>query len=357
MTRFLNSVTALVFFFILLSGSVYFLLATPPAEIPEERRAASPPPTFDYQSFESGEFLKASEAYLLDAMPYRRNFFSLHTKIFADVLKNPNCHGIREGAWGLEKSPPAYEDDLLLGNLDTIEHYLSRFFEGKRAYAALIPHKGYYTGDKTGYDRAFCAMAAREGLRAIEIADTLTPSDYFYGDIHIRPECYGTFAEKLGAAIGFVPTENLYPSQKFSSRGTLALQFPRERYDTFLTLYDPEGVIASCEVTSTDGSWQSIYREDLIAGDPYDLYLGGEAGNGILSVKNPMATTKRRLIVLRDSFARAFLPYLVGDYAEIVLVDLRTPYPILSKSELLFADDATDILLLVSTHTLFSTKF
>ncbi len=35
------------------------------------------------------------------------------------------------------------------------------------------------------------------------------------------------------------------------------------------------------------------------------------------------APTKEKILIIKDSFANSFVPYLLGDYAEITMLDLR----------------------------------
>ena len=60
----------------------------------------------------------------------------------------------------------------------------------------------------------------------------------------------------------------------------------------------------------------------------------------------------RRLLVLKDSYANALLPFAAADYEKIVAVDLR--YYLGSLSELMEHEGITDVLVLYSTSAFMS---
>jgi hypothetical protein len=73
-----------------------------------------------------------------------------------------------------------------------------------------------------------------------------------------------------------------------------------------------------CDGTEIDG----IYDESkLSTKDKYAYYFGGNFGEVI--IKNKNAKKKTKLLVIKDSFANSMIPYLLKDYAEIRMLDLR----------------------------------
>lgn len=356
MTKFFDKLTSLGFALVFLFAFLWVITVLPPETVYEERRPSYAEPTFTLASFLDSSYVSRLEAYLGDATPCRSLLYRLHTAVFSGVLQNPECHGARKTAYGLEKAMPAFDEALISHNLSVVSAYRARLLNAQNAYSVLIPDKSVYTAGDTDYARALSLLSSADGFSLVECRDTLTVDSYFYGDIHIRPECYGDFARRLSEAMGFRPTEGLTVTDGIRARGTLALQYPSEIYDEFCRLEESCGVLAGLTVTAQDGAARLLYAEGALD-DPYDLYLGGEAANGVLTLKNPNARAEKRLIVFRDSFARAFAPYLVGDYREIVLVDLRAPKQVIASTLDGYADVECDVLLMVSTHTLFSSRF
>ena len=80
--------------------------------------------------------------------------------------------------------------------------------------------------------------------------------------------------------------------------------------------------------------------------DMYEVFFGG---NWPTVTVRGGAENGRRLLVLKDSYANAFLPFAAADYEEIVSVDLR--YYLGSLSELMQQEGITDLLVLYSTSS------
>ena len=62
-------------------------------------------------------------------------------------------------------------------------------------------------------------------------------------------------------------------------------------------------------------------RAKLKGNDKYDVYLSGAAA--LLTVENTLASSKKELVVFRDSFGSSLAPLLLEGYSKITLVDLR----------------------------------
>ena len=55
--------------------------------------------------------------------------------------------------------------------------------------------------------------------------------------------------------------------------------------------------------------------------DKYDIYLSG--ATPLITIENPHATTKKELLLFRDSFGSSIAPLLVQNYSKITLIDVR----------------------------------
>lgn len=83
--------------------------------------------------------------------------------------------------------------------------------------------------------------------------------------------------------------------------------------------------------------------------DGYNIFLSGS--QPLLTIKCPSASSEKRLVIFRDSFASSLAPLLTGSYSEITLIDLRyIPSSMLSEY-IEFTDQ--DVLFMLSS-TLFN---
>jgi len=81
--------------------------------------------------------------------------------------------------------------------------------------------------------------------------------------------------------------------------------------------------------------------------DQYEFYLGANEPELVIRT---FADTDDTLLVLKDSYANAFLPFLAGSYKTITVVDPR--YYAESLDMLLAEDDYTDVLILYNIQSL-----
>ena len=90
-------------------------------------------------------------------------------------------------------------------------------------------------------------------------------------------------------------------------------------------------------------------RSKLDTRDKYGVFLGG---NSPLIDIRTLSPKSDRLLIVKDSFANCFVPFLTPFYREIVMVDPR--YYTGSFSELIDVYNITDVLFLYSGNTFFS---
>lgn len=110
--------------------------------------------------------------------------------------------------------------------------------------------------------------------------------------------------------------------------------FPKDFYYTVLYV-DEKTRTATC------------YRTDALTGDdPYQVFFGGN--HPLIDVQTS-AGSGRKLLVFKDSYANAFLPFLFEDFDEIQIVDPRYYYEDIDA--LASAGGFTDVLFLYNVNT------
>ena len=85
-----------------------------------------------------------------------------------------------------------------------------------------------------------------------------------------------------------------------------------------------------------------IYQYDYLKiRDKYSVYFGGN--QSLVEVKTD-SKSKRKLLVVQDSYAHCFIPFTLHDFKEVDFVDLR--YYSESLKEYMEKGDYTDVLFL-----------
>lgn len=91
----------------------------------------------------------------------------------------------------------------------------------------------------------------------------------------------------------------------------------------------------------------SLYDVSKLQGrDPYEVFTGGNHTQ--IKIRTNI-DTKRKLLVVKDSYANAMLPFLVNNFSEITVVDLR--YFTESLQDVIQNNELTDVLFLNNINT------
>lgn len=121
----------------------------------------------------------------------------------------------------------------------------------------------------------------------------------------------------------------------------------KERIDIYVPKDDIQVVVSQVE---EQNKTTSLYdSKKLDTKDKYAVFLGGNYG--LLDIKTT-SSSKRRLIVFKDSYANCFIPFLAPYFREIVVVDPR--YYTGEATELMSTYGITDMLFLYNANTFFA---
>lgn len=93
---------------------------------------------------------------------------------------------------------------------------------------------------------------------------------------------------------------------------------------------------------ANDTEWRNLFDEEpLLTKDKYAYFLGG---NAPLAKIESDAPGNRRLLVIKDSYANCFIPFLAESFSHIDVLDVR--YARQSVRELISGGGYTDLLVL-----------
>lgn len=124
-----------------------------------------------------------------------------------------------------------------------------------------------------------------------------------------------------------------------SEKETIDIYAPTQGDDDVVLSYVDEGRKAT-----------SLYDSSkLETRDQYSVFLGGNAS--VIDIKT-VSSSQKRLLVLKDSFANCFIPFLAPYYREIVVVDPR--YCSGTMEDIMDTYRITDALVLYSGNTFFT---
>lgn len=351
--------TCVLFCAFLFSMLILFLALPEKTFSEKEKRYLAEKPALTAENCLSGDFSESAESYLADHIPGRDFFVGLNA--YYDLLSNRQVTKDIYRASGdrLVEAPILWSESAARRNMDCINDFAENI--GQPVELMIVPSAGFVLRDTVrGLSRDYTddtmigdiyAMAGKN----ITCCDLLTafsraenPGDLYYRTDHHWTSlgaytAYGTLMEKLGreypAGDEFsVRSEPGFYGSTYSRSGLWMTESECvELWDsgTEFTVMNHETQTAHTGV---------FYPERLRELDKYTVFLDGN--HSLVTVENPDAAGKGKLLVIRDSYANCLGTFLANSYETVTLVDLR--YYKTPVSELLASGEYSNVLICYS---------
>ena len=338
---------------ILLGLSVGSFFLTPDRAFSEnENRYLQLTPKLSWDTVMSGDFMEDMEEYTSDQIVFR-DLWTATRSLLQRAEGKEDISGTYLGAEG-RYFAKVTEDSFNRAGLEKNAGYIREFFaaSGKSCRAMIVPSPAGVLRDMLPenapyYDEAgvFERLDAALGGSLLDVRETLADVEdpYYHTDHHWTTmgaqAAYRRWAEVTGHAV----RENALVCATEEFRGTLysKVLLPDSVYDS--VYYAPE---ITAESVVCDGKDGTLYDGDaLTRKDKYELFLGGNYGQCVITTGTENG---KHLLLVKDSFANSFVPFLLGDYETVTMIDLR--YFRGSMAEL--AAESDDILVLTEITNL-----
>ena len=263
----------------------------------EENRMLATKPKASVETVMSGKFMSQYEKYKSDQFLGRDFWVSLKTK--ADLLLGKkDSNGVFKGADGyLLEEISVLDEASYKENMDAVTAFAARYPDLKM-HMLIAPNAANILKEKLP------AFAATEDQNA-----------------------------------QLKRTEEIVSGYERSRRENSDIYLPEKN--------DTEVVVNYVEEKEKSASMYS--SEKLEEKDKYGMFLNGN--HALVDIKTTSGKN-RRLLILKDSYANCFVPFLTPYYREIVLVDPRYYYGDLD--DLIEEDRITDVLFLYNGNTFFT---
>ena len=284
---------------------------------------------------EDGTFCEDTEEYINDRFVLRDTFTAINASMDYLTLKR-DIGGIwvcKDGYY-MTKCAPSEVDEKTVGlNVNAVE----KFFENTEGnkYFMLVPSATLIYGDKLpAFADEFDQAATVDGIFAgvtsgtnIDVRGAFFASDeqlYYRTDHHWTSDGAYTAYLEFCKATGTEPlTKDDFTVETVTSefQGThdSKVLLPFAAKDE-IKLYIPKKD-ETLKVSHGDETSDTLYvMSALEKKDKYQVFLGGNYGRVDIEtgVKNG-----KRLLIVKDSFANSFVPFLTSHYEKIVMLDLR----------------------------------
>lgn len=331
-----------------------------------ENRILTQWPRFSVDSIIDGRYMKKMQKYTADQL-VGRNFW-IRTKTSTDRLIGKNSsNGVYFGknATLIENFDPLPADTV--AQTQTALNQFAEKHSDLNHYFMLVPNAISVTADKlpayasvlnqSDYINSFTA-GLQEHFSVLDPSPILAEHQdqllYYKTDHHwttlgawlsfqgvadsmgikADPDAYivypvtHSFSGALASKSGYLT----------SSSDTIEVYIPKSDDDYSVVSYVEEQKKAA-----------SLYdSEQLKEKDKYAVFLAGN--HPIIKIKNPVLNEKN-LLIIKDSYANAFIPFLTPFYSEITVVDPRYYYD--SIDDLIADAQITDVLYLFNANSFF----
>ena len=327
------------------AGSFFF---TPDRAFSEnENRYLQLTPKLTWDNVMSGKFMTDTENYTSDQI-ILRDVWTAARSLLQRAEGKEDISSTYLGADG-RYFAKVTDDSFDWAGLAKNAGYIRDFFDAnsdKACTALIVPNPGSVLSDKLpenapfyDEDRAFAALSDTLGGALLDTRQALSAVDdpYYHTDHHWTTMGAQAAYEQWAAATGHAARSYDLTLASDRFRGTLysKVLLPDSVYDS--VYYAPEISVESVVCDGEDGTLYDLSA--LEQKDKYELFLGGNYGRAVITTG---VENGRHLLLVKDSFANSFVPFLTGDYETITMIDLR--YYRDSMQSL--ADEATDILVL-----------
>ena len=313
---------------ILLGLSVGSFFLTPDRAFSEnENRYLQLTPKLSWDTVMSGDFMEDMEEYTSDQIVFR-DLWTATRSLLQRAEGKEDISGTYLGAEG-RYFAKVTEDSFNRAGLEKNAGYIREFFaaSGKSCRALIVPSPAGVLRDMLPenapyYDEAgaFARLDAALGGILLDVRETLADVEnpYYHTDHHWTTmgaqAAYRRWAEVTGHAV----REDALVCATEEFRGTLysKVLLPDSVYDS--VYYAPE---ITAESVVCDGKDGTLYDGDaLTRKDKYELFLGGNYGQCVITTGTENG---KHLLLVKDSFANSFVPFLLGDYETVTMIDLR----------------------------------
>ena len=367
-------------FFVLISG--VSLIIKDREFSPNENRYLAEVPELSWDNIMSGKFQDGLEDYLRDQVCFRDGWITVKTGI-QKACGDTDIGGAYVGKDGydFEKITPEDVDEKQVDrNIKAVEDYFmtaSETIDKQKLSFLLVPTSGLVMQEKLPknarlFDQAKYIDQVQKAMKDynfVDVRDTLMDHNdeyiYYKTDHHWTSAgaclAYDAWSERTG---GEAETEDglvkNVVSDKF--RGSLYSKIldADSAYDEIWTYglqKDEAFGSKDCTVTIDEKQqFDSIYDDEkLQEKDKYAYFLGGNYGQ--VHIQNQKAASKakgKNILIIKDSFANSFVPFVTQDYENIYMVDLR--YYNGDMKAYLQEHEITDVLVLYNVSNFISDR-
>ncbi|WP_278600645.1 DHHW family protein [Clostridium tertium] len=300
-----------------------------------ENRSLAQRPVFYFDDFLKGRFSKDYERYINDQFVFRDTWIDLKSRseyLLGKIENNNIIYG--KDNFLFEKYEKVDEENLAK-NIDSVLGFIKKIpnnnvnfmiipssytiYKDYLPYGINLVDQEFYINDIYNYLNNY------NNIKTISLIDMFNENKdkyiYYKTDHHWTSFgsylAYSEFVKNNNLSL--VDINNLNKHEVNNFYGTYFSKSKNFNAESdLITYYDVSNLSVSIDGVPVDNindnsKWSSS--------DKYSAFLRGN--NGLTIIQNNDISNNNKILVLKDSFGNSFIQYLVNNYKEVYVVDLR----------------------------------
>lgn len=302
-----------------------------------ENRYLASKPSFSTSTLLDGTFGEDFETYIADQFPLRNSFIALKSESERILQKKEN-NGVFLGKDGYLLQDFETPD---MDRAETNANYINSLAENFNVYIALAPTATKVLEDKlpdyaSPYDEGqyisdFYA-ALSDNVHKVPILETLQAQLDSGEQLYYKTDHHWTTLGAYYAYTSFCETAGILPTPlsdfdietvsddfygTLFSKGNFTFIEPDSLQIFYPRVENQLSVNYEGSGTTTDSLYEYSHLE---VKDKYSVFL--DNNHPLIQIKTSV-DNDRKLLIIKDSYANCFIPFLTAHYGEIYVLDLR----------------------------------
>lgn len=331
-----SKVTVTIFLLILSGMSVFGFAAGDERYSEKENRYLAIKPDLDSGNLLNGKYQEDYETYLADKTIFRNKWIELKTYIkLASLKKDVNGVYFGKDNYLIERQDTdKFETENADKNCKYLEEFVNNYKINTDISIMLVPNtseilkkklpKYAYNFNETRYINDIYKEIGEDNTVDVNEILKAHKDEYLYykTDHHWTTlgayYAFTEYADKIGINIEKYTTKLV--TDKFY--GTMSSKANLEIEADKVYIYEPDKEEeVSVRYNNSTELKDSLYEMSALdKKDKYSIFLGG---NNPLVQITTNAENDRKVLVIKDSFAHCFIPFMISGFSKIDVVDLR----------------------------------
>ena len=333
-------ISAVIFIAVIFLMPVIFIFSDKESFSAEENRSLAKKPEFSFSAVADKSYMSDMDSYLSDNFPNRIGWVKTK-KTFDRLLGKTIINNIYLADEMLIEKLPEPDYDEVDSSIEAVNKFAEHYRNTKVSFMLAPTSAGIYTdrlpasapqlNQREFISDTISKLSSDVGV--IDIYETMISEkeNYIYYRTDHHWTSYGAYCAYRHAAsnLGYNATaEEKFDIEHADSEFTGTF-YNKCFYDgvkkDIIDIYTLPNGNKITSVTMNDGTGETAaediyFREYLDGSDKYCVFLG--ENKAYTNIKTD-SLNRKKILVIKDSYANSFIPFLVNHYSEIAVVDLR----------------------------------